>query len=293
MTTDQKNNVGLWNGDPVVIVRTPSAFAKQSLLYIQELGYFQQTSAFTMERKELASFLLVFTLSGKGELLYRDKKYILKPQDLFFINCEEYVQYSTSGHESWEYISLYLYGNLIENFYEQFAKHNKPVISMHNPYIILDKLHALICGQSDRSLSAELLTSRLIGEILTCILQHPYDHTHVNAETLSEVRRVQQYLDQSYCERITLDSLAEMFELNKFNLAKNFKKQIGFSPIDYLINVRITAAQSWLKTSDMSIVDIARYVGIPNTSHFINLFKEHVGETPHSFRKKWGNRSKL
>jgi AraC-like DNA-binding protein len=293
MTTDQKNNKSLWNGDPVVIVRTPSAFAKQSLLYIQEIGYFQKSSCFTMERKELTSFLLVFTLSGKGELLYRDKKYILNPYDLFFVNCKEYVQYSTSGHESWEFISLYLYGNLIENFYEQFAKYNKPVLSMHNPNAILDKLHALICGQSDRSLSAELLTSRLIAEILTSILQHPYDRLSVNAETLSEVRRVQQYLDESYSERITLDSLADMFELNKFNLAKNFKKQIGFSPIDYLINVRITAAQTWLKTSGMSIVDIARYVGIPNTSHFINLFKEHVGETPHSFRKKWGNRSKL
>ncbi|WP_431090956.1 AraC family transcriptional regulator [Paenibacillus sp. 8b26] len=293
MTTDQKNNGSLWNGDPVVIVRTPSAFAKQSLLYIQEIGYFQKTSAFRMERKELTSFLLVFTLSGKGELQYREKKYILNPHDLFFVNCEEYVQYGISGHETWEFISLYLYGNLIENFYEQFAKHNKPVISLHNPSIVLNKLHTLICGQSDRSLSSELLTSRLIGELLTCVLQHPYEYPHANTDTISEVRRVQQFLDQSYSERITLDSLADMFELNKFNLAKNFKKQIGFSPIDYLINVRITAAQGWLKTSDISIVDIARYVGIPNTSHFINLFKEHIGETPHSFRKKWGNRSKL
>lgn len=292
MTTDQKNIEGTWNGDPVVIVRTPSAFAKQSLLYIQELGYFQKSSSFRMERKDLTSFLLVFTLSGKGELLYRDKNYILNPHDLFFINCREYVQYKTFGHGNWEFISLYLYGNLIENFYEQFANHNKPVISLHDPYIILDKLHSLIYGQSDRSFSAELLTSRLIVEVLTCILQHPYDRPHVNADTLSEVRRVQQYLDQSYSERITLDSLADMFQLNKFNLAKNFKKQIGFSPIDYLINVRITAAQSWLKTCDMSIVDIAKHVGIPNTSHFINLFKEHIGETPHSFRKKWENRSK-
>jgi YesN/AraC family two-component response regulator len=293
MTTDQKNNGGPWNGDPVIIVRTPSAFAKQSLFYIQEMGYFKKTSAYAMERKELTSFLLVFTLSGKGELQYREKKYILKPHDLFFINCEEYVQYSTPGHETWEFISVNLYGNLIGNFYEQFAKHNKPVISLNDPYTVLDKLHALLCGQSDRSFSAELLTSKLISDLLTYILQHPYDYPHVNTDAVIEVRRVQQYLDQYYSERITLDSLADMFELNKFNLAKNFKKQIGFSPIDYLINVRITAAQGWLKTSDVSIVDIARYVGIPNTSHFINLFKEHVGETPHSFRKKWGNRTKL
>ncbi|MGM1022034.1 MAG: AraC family transcriptional regulator [Bacillota bacterium] len=294
MTTDQKNNGNgtPWSSDPVVIARTPSAFAKRSLFYIQEIGYFKKTSAYAMERKELTSFLLVFTLSGQGELLYREKKYILKPHDMFFVNCEEYVQYSTAGHEAWEFISVNVYGNLIDNFYEQFAKHNKPVISLNDPCTISDKLRSLLYVQSDRSFSAELLTSRLISELLTYILQHPYDHPYVNQDTITEIRKVQQYLDRSYSERITLDSLADMFELNKFNLAKNFKKQIGFSPIDYLINVRITAAQGWLKTSDESIVDIARFVGIPNTSHFINLFKEHVGETPHSFRKKWGNRAK-
>ncbi|MGQ3481013.1 AraC family transcriptional regulator [Paenibacillus sp. TY11] len=269
--------------------RTPSAFAKTSLFYIQEIGYFKTTHAYAMERKKLTSFLLLFTLSGRGELQYQEKKHTLRPNDMLFINCEEYVQYRTACHEPWEFISVNLYGNLIDNYYEQFIKHNKPVTSIEDSSVVLDKLNTLLHVQSDRSISAELLTSKLIVDLLTVILQHPYTYSNANIDGTAEVRKVQQYLDQSYCERITLDSLAEMFELNKFNLAKNFKKQIGFSPIEYLINVRITAAQGWLKTSDVSIVDIAQYVGIPNTSHFINLFKEHIGETPHSFRKKWRN----
>ncbi|WP_256873771.1 AraC family transcriptional regulator [Paenibacillus kribbensis] len=245
-----------------------------------------------MEREELTSFLLLFTLSGRGELQYRDKEYILRPYDLLFINCKEYVQYKTSCQETWEFISINLHGNLIDNFYEQFDKHNKPVISLKDPSMVLDKLRTLLHVQSERSISSELLSSRLIVELLTVILQHPYTNPNGNSDGIEEVRKAKQYLDQSYCERITLDSLADMFRLNKFNLAKNFKKQTGFSPIEYLINVRVTAAQGWLKTSDVSIVDIAQYVGIPNTSHFINLFKEHIGETPHSYRKKWRNRIK-
>ncbi|WP_025721476.1 AraC family transcriptional regulator [Paenibacillus sp. 1-18] len=291
MTTKQKNAQGLWSEDPVAIVCTPSAFAKKSLFYIQEIGYFK-TDAYAMEREKLSSFLLLFTLSGRGELQYRDKEYILRPYDMLFINCGEYVQYKTSCQETWEFISINLHGNLIDNFYEQFDKHNKPVISLKDPGVVLDKLRTLLHVQSERSISSELLSSRLIVELLTVILQHPYTNPNANSDGIAEVRKVKQYLDQSYCERITLDSLADMFRLNKFNLAKNFKKQTGFSPIEYLINVRVTAAQGWLKTSDVSIVDIAQYVGIPNTSHFINLFKEHIGETPHSYRKKWGNRIK-
>lgn len=291
MTTNQKNSQCVWSEDPVAIICTPSAFAKKSLFYIQEIGYFK-TDAYEMERQKLTSFLLLFTLSGKGELHYRGKDYILRPHDMLFINCEEYVQYKTSCQKTWEFISVNLYGNLIDHFYEQFDKHNKPVISLKDSSVVSDKLRTLLKVQPERSISSELLSSRLIVDLLTIILQHPYTNPNANSDGTAEVRKVKQYLDQSYCERITLDSLADMFELNKFNLAKNFKKQIGFSPIEYLINVRITAAQGWLKTSDVAIVDIAQYVGIPNTSHFINLFKEHIGETPHSYRKKWGNRMK-
>ncbi|MGZ0039355.1 AraC family transcriptional regulator [Paenibacillus ottowii] len=291
MTTNQKNTQYVLSEDPVAIICTPSAFAKKSLFYIQEIGYFK-TDTYVMERQKLTSFLLLFTLSGRGELQYRGKDYILKPHDMLFINCEEYVQYKASCQKTWEFISVNLNGNLIDHFYEQFDKHNKPVISLQDSSVVLDKLRTLLHVQPERSLSSELLSSKIIVELLTIILQHPYSNPNANSDGTTEVRKVKQYLDQSYCERITLDSLADMFGLNKFNLAKNFKKQVGFSPIEYLINVRITAAQGWLKTSDVAIVDIAQYVGIPNTSHFINLFKEHIGETPHSYRKKWGNRIK-
>lgn len=83
MTTDQKNNVGLWNGDPVVIVRTPSAFAKQSLLYIQELGYFQKLLLLRWKGKNLPLFCLSLrclvrriTVPGQ-EIYHKTSRFVL------------------------------------------------------------------------------------------------------------------------------------------------------------------------------------------------------------------------
>ena len=71
-------------------------------------------------------------------------------------------------------------------------------------------------------------------------------------------------------------------------MSREFKKNIGKSPIAYLIDVRINRAKKMLYDTDISISDIAHNVGIENPNHFLYLFKTHEGVTPSTFRKSRG-----
>jgi len=64
------------------------------------------------------------------------------------------------------------------------------------------------------------------------------------------------------------------------------KKYSGFSPINYLINIRISEAIKLLKNQEVSITDIALDLGFYSSQHFSTTFKKLTGYTPSDVRKK-------
>jgi hypothetical protein len=60
----------------------------------------------------------------------------------------------------------------------------------------------------------------------------------------------------------------------------------GFSPLNYLINIRISEAIKLLKRQDVPVMDVALDVGFYSSQHFATTFKKLTGYTPTVFRKK-------
>ena len=68
-------------------------------------------------------------------------------------------------------------------------------------------------------------------------------------------------------------------------LTERVKNYSGFSPINYLINIRISEAIKLLKRPDVSVTDIALDTGFYSSQHFSTTFKKLTGYTPGEFRK--------
>jgi AraC-like DNA-binding protein len=64
------------------------------------------------------------------------------------------------------------------------------------------------------------------------------------------------------------------------------KSYSGFSPLAYLINIRISEAIKLLRNPDLSITDIALDTGFYSSQHFSTTFRKLTGYTPREFRKK-------
>lgn len=92
--------------------------------------------------------------------------------------------------------------------------------------------------------------------------------------------------------RITINDLAEYTDLSPSYLSRLFKKELGVSISDYIIEKKIEKAQNLLKYSDYSLIEIANYLAFSSQSHFIQTFKKAVGLTPkkyrdHYYRTSW------
>lgn len=100
-----------------------------------------------------------------------------------------------------------------------------------------------------------------------------------------ECHKAKQYIDENYADKITLDSLSETCNLNKYYLSHKFTELYGKSPMAYLNEVRIAAAKDLLKTTNHSIEEIALTTGFSSNSYFSQTFQKHCQMSPNKFRQ--------
>jgi AraC family transcriptional regulator len=87
-------------------------------------------------------------------------------------------------------------------------------------------------------------------------------------------------------EDFDLDYLASLAGLSKFHFHRLFRSATGISPLHHHINLRINAAQTLLRETKKSVVNIALEVGYTNPSHFAQRFRRETGLSPSNYRRQ-------
>ena len=108
-----------------------------------------------------------------------------------------------------------------------------------------------------------------------------------NADACTDARMIEimNYVQANYID-ITLDDLAEKFFLSKPYLSKYIKEKSGMTFGDLVKKIRMKKAKALLKSSNMTVENIAMSVGYQNVEHFNRLFKKAYDMTPMQFRNQ-------
>ena len=108
-----------------------------------------------------------------------------------------------------------------------------------------------------------------------------------NADILRQarLRKMIQYIQSNYSERITLSEIAEQANISTSEALRCFKIGLKTTPINYLIDYRLGIAFSRLTATRDPVYQIASSVGFENTSYFCQKFKERYGSSPMGVRK--------
>lgn len=101
----------------------------------------------------------------------------------------------------------------------------------------------------------------------------------------TDMQEIATYLENHFSENITLDDLSHKFCLSKYHLVREYKKAIGFSPIDHLLKIRIEQAKMLLHSTDIPSYIIGQNVGFSTEANFIRMFKSKEGVTPGNYRE--------
>ena len=94
------------------------------------------------------------------------------------------------------------------------------------------------------------------------------------------------FIEQNFQNDISIEEIAEVCGINRSYLGKIFKKSVGKSPQEFLMNYRMVKATELLKLTDLSIADIGKAVSYENQLHFSRAFKTILGISPRHWRKQ-------
>lgn len=101
-----------------------------------------------------------------------------------------------------------------------------------------------------------------------------------------DILSVLRYLGDHLEEKIDMGALAARVYLSRVGLVWKFKRQMGITPSQYLIMLRLRYAKQLLLEGDLRINEIAARCGYSNAYYFTNAFREQFGMSPTSFRKE-------
>lgn len=103
------------------------------------------------------------------------------------------------------------------------------------------------------------------------------------------VEQIQNYFNDHYAEKISMDQIAENMYLSPFYISRIFKSETGDTPIHYLIDIRLEHAKEILEQGACnSIQEVAAMVGYEDAYHFSKLFKKKYHIPPSRIGQQGG-----
>lgn len=119
-------------------------------------------------------------------------------------------------------------------------------------------------------------------------LQTPYQvFQFPKAHGDEPILKIQDWLEDNYKEKISLDKLADLGKLGKKTLLRRFKKSTGETPQLYVQKLRIETAKRLLESKDLTFNEVTWKVGYNDVSSFHKAFKSETGLTPIDYRNRF------
>lgn len=150
-----------------------------------------------------------------------------------------------------------------------------------------DNLNKLI---NLHSASTSLFTAANVDVTLINMVLHILDHNSTNnlsATSLqsSYVVHAMKYIHENYMHKIKQEEIASQLHISVRYLSKLFKTYIGIPMSVYITNYRINQSIKLMQDTNLTLTDIAFFVGFSNSQHFSKAFISIINETPSQYRK--------
>jgi AraC-like DNA-binding protein len=126
---------------------------------------------------------------------------------------------------------------------------------------------------------------QLTDALLIITARQLIHQSHSQRDFSGSFMKLEQELRKNLSHQWAVEEMAALVGLGTTAFTEKVKSYTGFSPLNYLINIRISEAIKLLKQTETQLTDIALDTGFYSSQHFSTTFKKLTGYTPSQFRK--------
>lgn len=186
-------------------------------------------------------------------------------------------------------ISYYIHftGTGCEDLFNRFSMHTGRIFQIGRSTSLEKALINLIDDVHLKEPFFEQFCHAHLMRILSIIGKKIYD-AEMSKESHFDNKLVEilKIMHKEYAENKSISYYANIFGLSESRFSHIFKEYAKVSPNKYLLSIKIMKAKELIENTDLSMSQIAEYVGIPDQNYFSRLFKQYVGCSPKAYQMK-------
>ncbi|WP_162415345.1 AraC family transcriptional regulator [Cyclobacterium roseum] len=143
-------------------------------------------------------------------------------------------------------------------------------------------------GVKERSREKDLIASLALKELLIRLSQTQardiLEKTYRIHSDSNRMAHVVQFIKANIRENLSLDQLSDKACMSKAHFSRSFKKELGISPMEYILDQRLSLAATYLKQGLTQVQEVCFMAGFNNVTYFIRAFKNRFGKTPKAYQ---------
>ena len=237
-------------------------------------------------------FLLIYITQGSGVQTLNGREIPFSEGDLFLLSPADFHKNTVETGCTYNYYGVKFPFELLNKRLSGLFEISElpitvtvPEKSRHSVKDIFERLIEESANGFSRIANKIYLENMVEELIIIALRELPRERLGNTSEFLN---RSLGYLYSHFFENITVNDVAEHigYTTNYFNF--KFKEAIGIPLGEYLKNLRLTYSENLLRSSEMSVTEIALESGFGNLSYFSRAFKEQYGISPKQYRKLHG-----
>lgn len=237
---------------------------------------------------------------GVSTLIVDKDIIVANPGDITVVNPFEIHANVDIGQANGKYLSIILNLDFLKELNPNGLDLRKAFVTsgkkLYNHIVNNQRMQSIIL-QVNEEIKGEkenyrLVVYALITELFALLLR---DYVN-NEKVLSKAEKYTKRADlispaltkifEDFNKKITIKELADLCSVSEYHFLRTFKKETGFTAIQYIINYRISLAETLLKTTENTIEEIAYACGFDDVSYFYRCYKKIKGISPKKSRKQ-------
>jgi len=243
-----------------------------------------------------------YIVDGKFDWVINNENHTLYPADLAIIlpGQELYAEkgFLEIGSLYWLNLHLNIQNSESKNSLGKWSNISSPELISIKKILFLNTM-SVVSGLQDAGSIFPLLrnelfnqeigyvtrVNHLLDELLILISRKLAQQNISQRDFPQTFLKLEEALRKDLSHHWTVEEMAAFVGLGTTAFGDKVKSFSGFSPMSYLINIRISEAIKLLKKTEENVTNIALETGFYSSQHFATTFKKLTGYTPSQFRK--------
>ena len=242
--------------------------------------YFEPFAYDTYNCKGRDDYFLIYVTDGIFSTKVDDTTFNLEKGSVILYPPK--YKYHYWGEPPSKYLCVHFTGSHVEKLLTDL---DFPALQ---PYILESEFSPKIKSLFDKMVEQYMTNAPFLKHSLACLLEEillTIAIGKVRDDGYRTFKKSIKYIHENYTEKIQIPYLAKLEGLSNSRYITLFSKEMGKTPSNYILDLRINRACELLLTTDMEIGSIGALSGYKDPYFFSKIFKKHIGVSPQEYRK--------